>query len=160
AVRVIGPDGTETPAQLSNGKVLFLAKAPSAGFAVYDVQPATAPSPSSALKVSEQALENARYRLSIDRHGDVAHIFDKQLNRELLSEPVRLAISTDNPRRWPAWNMDFDDEQRPPRSFVSGDPRIRITESGPVRVSIEVERETEGSKFVQRISLSAGDAGN
>jgi alpha-mannosidase len=29
-----------------------------------------------------------------------------------------------------------------------------------VRVAIEVERETEGSRFVQRISLSSGDAGN
>lgn len=160
AVRVVGPDGTETPSQLSNGKVLFLAKAPPVGFAVYDVQPATGPSMSPALKASEQSLENSRYRISIDRHGDVAHIFDKQLNRELLSDAARLAISTDNPRRWPAWNMDFEDERRPPRSFVSGDPRIRVVENGPVRVSVEVERETEGSSFVQRISLSAGDAGN
>ena len=37
AVRVIGPDGKEVPAQLSNGKVLFVAKAPSVGYAVYDV---------------------------------------------------------------------------------------------------------------------------
>ncbi|HYT48984.1 MAG TPA: glycoside hydrolase family 38 C-terminal domain-containing protein, partial [Pyrinomonadaceae bacterium] len=77
-----------------------------------------------------------------------------------LSAPIRLAVSTDNPRRWPAWNMDFDDEQRAPRSFVAGDAKVRIVESGPARVTIETERETEGSKFVQRISLSAGDAGN
>src|SRR5436190_249549 len=159
AVRVVGADGSETPAQISNGKVLFLAKAPSVGFAVYDVQPAGAAT-SSALKVTEQSLENSRYRISIDRHGDVAHIFDKQLNRELLSEPLRLAISTDNPRRWPAWNMDFEDEQRPPRNFVSGDARVRVVEDGPVRATVEVERETEGSRFVQRISLAAGDAGN
>ena len=37
---------------------------------------------------------------------------------------------------------------------------IRIKESGPVRVSLEVTRESEGSKFVQTVSLSAGDAGN
>src|SRR5205085_4104423 len=71
-----------------------------------------------------------------------------------------LAISTDNPRQWPAWNMDFEDEQRAPRNFVSGDARIRVVEAGPVRVAIEVERETEGSKFVQTIRLSTGDAGN
>src|SRR4029079_13543958 len=40
AVRVSGPDGKQVPAQLENGKVLFLAKAPSVGYAVYDVQPA------------------------------------------------------------------------------------------------------------------------
>src|SRR4030095_8884112 len=33
-------------------------------------------------------------------------------------------------------------------------------ENGPVRVALEVVRETEDSKFVQTISLAAGDAGN
>src|SRR5439155_5967744 len=95
-----------------------------------------------------------------DKKGDVSSIFDKKVDRELLSAPVRLAISTDNPRQWPAWNMDFEDEQRAPRSVVSGDAKMRIVEAGPVRVAIEVERETEGSKFVQTVSLSSGDAGN
>ncbi|HSQ23635.1 MAG TPA: glycoside hydrolase family 38 C-terminal domain-containing protein, partial [Pyrinomonadaceae bacterium] len=160
SVRVVGPDGDEVPAQLSNGKVLFVARAPSVGFAVYDVQPDATTSTSSELRVSESSLENARYRVAIDKHGDVSSIFDKQLNRELLSGPIRLAISTDHPKRWPAWNMDFEDEQRAPRNFVSGDAKVRVVESGPVRVTVEVERQTEGSRFVQRISLSAGDAGN
>jgi len=160
AVRVVDANGVEVPAQMSHGKVLFLAKVPSVGFVVYDVQPGNSPQFSSELKVTESSLENARYRLAIDGHGDVSHIFDKQLNRELLSAPIRLAISTDNPRRWPAWNMDFEDEQRSPRSFVSGNVKVRVVETGPVRVALEVERETEGSKFVERISLSAGDAGN
>src|SRR3989440_1047749 len=159
AVRVVGPDGAEVPAQLSNGKVLFLAKAPSVGFAVYDVQAAEAPG-SATLKVTESSLENARYRVSIDSNGDVSSIFDKKINYEILSAPIRLAISTDNPRQWPAWNMDFEDEQRPPRAFVSGPAKIRVVESGPVRVAVEVQRDTEESRFVQTISLAAGDAGN
>src|SRR5262245_31980853 len=160
AVRVVGPEGGEVPAQLSNGKVLFSAKVPSVGFAVFDVQPVETSLRSSDLKVNESSLENARYRVSLDRHGDVAHIFDKQLNRELLSAPIRLAISTDHPKRWPAWNMDFTDVQRDPRNFVEGPAKVHVVESGPVRVTIEVLREAEGSKFAQRISLSAGDAGN
>ena len=159
-VRVVGPDGSEVPAQVSNGKVLFSAKVPAVGYAVYDVQPAGSPGAASDLKVTESSLENSRYRVTIDKRGDVSSIFDKQLNHELLSAPIRLAISTDNPRQWPAWNMDFEDEQRAPRSFVSGDPKIRVVETGPVRVAIEVERETEGSKFVQTVRLSTGDAGN
>jgi alpha-mannosidase len=160
AVRVVAPDGKEVPSQLTNGKVLFAAKAPSVGFAVYDVQPADSFLSAGDLKVTESSLENARYRVSIDKKGDVASIFDKKLDRELLAAPMRLAISTDNPRQWPAWNMDFEDEQRAPRNFVSGDAKVRVVEAGPVRVAIEVERETEGSKFVQTIRLSTGDAGN
>jgi alpha-mannosidase len=159
AVRVIGPDGTEVPAQLSHGKVLFLAKAPSIGYAVYDVQPADSSANASTLKVTESSLENAHYRITLDQNGDVASIFDKTLNKEMLSGPVRLAIKTDKPEQWPAWNMDYSDQQKPPRAYVSGPAKIRVVENGPVRVAIEVERETEGSRFVQTISLSAGDAG-
>lgn len=159
AVRVIGPDGAEVPAQLSNGKVLFVAKAPSVGFAVYDVQPADTPT-SSALKVSDSSLENARYRVKLDGNGDVSSIYDKRTSHEILSAPIRLAISTDNPRQWPAWNMDFEDEQRAPRAFVSGNAKATVVEDGPARVSVAVVRDTEDSKFVQTISLSAGDAGN
>ena len=39
AVRVTGPNGSEVPAQLSGEKVVFVARVPSVGYAVYDVQP-------------------------------------------------------------------------------------------------------------------------
>ena len=160
AVRVIGPDGRDVPAQLTAaGKVLFLAGVPSVGFAVFDVQAADA-APASTLRITESSLENARYRVALNTYGDVASIFDKSINKELLSGPARLEIKTDNPRNWPAWNMDYEDQMRPPRAFVQGVPKVRIVEIGPVRVALEVTRETEGSRFVQTIRLSAGDAGN
>ncbi len=159
SVRVVGPDGKEVPAQISNGKAIFVVKTPSVGYAVYDVQPGT-PSASSELKVSDSSLENARYLVKIDSNGDVSSVFDKKLNRELLSGPIRLAISTDNPAQWPAWNMDFEDEQRPPRAYVSGAAKMRVVENGPARVAVEIARDTEGSHFVQTVRLSAGDAGN
>ena len=160
AVRVFGPDGAEMPAQLSGGKVLFLARAPSVGYAVYDVQAADAAPSESQLKVSESSLENARYRIQLNQDGDASSIFDKSLNRQMLSAPLRLAIKTDKPEQWPAWNMDWADQQKAPRAFVSGPAKIRVVESGPVRVAVEVERQTEGSKFIQTIMLSAGEAGS
>jgi alpha-mannosidase len=161
AVRVLGPDGKEVPSQLEKGnKVLFAAKVPSAGFAAYDVQPAAVVHQLSSLAVSASSLENARYRIKLDGNGDVAGIYDKSLNKELLAASTRLAIKTDKPVQWPAWNMDWTDQLKPPRTYVSGPAKIRIAESGPARVSVEVARETEGSKYVQTIRLSAGDGGN
>jgi alpha-mannosidase len=164
AVRVFGPDGNEVPAQLNGEKngaaqILFAAKAPPAGYAVYDVEAADTPA-ASALRVTESSLENARYSIKLAQNGDVTSIFDKTLSKELLSGPIRLAISTDNPRRWPAWNMDFDQEQAAPRTVVGAPAKMRVLENGPARVAVEVAREAEGSKFVQTIRLSAGDAGN
>jgi alpha-mannosidase len=160
AVRVYGPDGQETPAQWENGKVVFLAGMPSVGYAVFDVRPAAQPLTNNALHASNRSLENKRYRVLLNEDGDVSSIYDKKLGRELLSAPLRLAISTDIPRQYPAWNMDFGQEQAAPRTFVSGPAEIRISENGPARVSLEMTRQAEGSRFVQAVSLAAGDAGN
>lgn len=159
AVHVTGPDGTEVPAQISDGKVVFLAKVSSVGYAVYDVQPGRGTASKSELRVSGNTLENKYYRVTVNADGDVASIFDKQIGRELLAAPARLAISYDNPEQWPAWNMDWDQEQAAPREYVGGTVRIRVVENGPARVALEVSRETAGSRFVQTIRLAAGDAG-
>ena len=82
------------------------------------------------------------------------------LNRELLAAPIRLAITTDTPKQYPAWNMDYEQVEAAPRAYVSGPAKVRIVERGPVRVALEVTRQTENSTFTQTIRLSAGDAGN
>src|SRR5206468_3681993 len=114
AVHVTAPDGKQVPAQISDGKVIFLATVPSVGYAVYSVQPGPGTAQSETrLKVADHALENDYYRVQINGDGDVASIFDKKLDKELLASPARLAISYDNPAQWPAWNMDWDQEQEP-----------------------------------------------
>jgi alpha-mannosidase len=163
-LKVTGPDGFEVPSQTleqagDRWRILFLAKAPSVGYAVYDVQSGNQTSRSK-LKVTESTLENERYAIKLNDRGDVASIIDKKLNKELLDTPLRLAIKADTPTEWPAWNMDWSDQTKEPRSYVSGPAKVRIVENGPVRVAIEVSRETEGSHFVQTVRLSAGDAGN
>ncbi|HEX6648034.1 MAG TPA: glycoside hydrolase family 38 C-terminal domain-containing protein [Pyrinomonadaceae bacterium] len=165
-VRVVGPDGHEVPSQSlgtdadGTTTVLFVAKVPSVGYAVYDVQEADSDKRESKLKVSDSSLENERYRIRINADGDISHIFDKQLNRELLVLPIHFAIKDDTPAQWPAWNMDWTDQQKPPRAYVGGTAKVRAIEHGPVRVAVQVVRETEGSKFVQTVRLSTGEAGN
>jgi alpha-mannosidase len=162
AVRVLGPDGKEVPSQLEDsGHVSFVAKAPSVGYAVYKVEPAElASAERSELKVSEGSLENARYRVAIDANGDISSVYDKKLVRELLKAPIRLALQTEHPVDWPAWNMDWSDQNQPPRAFVAGPASVRIVENGPVRVAVQVTRQAEDSKYIQTVSLAAGDAGN
>ncbi len=160
SVEVTGPDGRDVPAQVSGGKVIFVAKVPSVGYAVYDVQPNRAALDQvSELQVSENSLENRFYRVQLNADGDMESIFDTAIGQELLRFPARLAISYDNPAQWPAWNMDWDQEQAAPREYVHGPAKFRVVEKGPARVALEITRETAGSKFVQTIRLSAGDAG-
>src|SRR5437868_6710953 len=92
AVRVIGPDGREVPAQVAGQKdgatkIIFVAKTPSVGYAIFDAQASDASGSSSELKITDSSLENARYTVKLDQNGDVSSIRDKKLNRELLSAP-------------------------------------------------------------------------
>jgi alpha-mannosidase len=159
-VRVAGPNKGYVLSQVIDAtKLVFLAKVPPLGYAVYDVQPGFS-AIGKTLKVTTRSLENDRYRIQLNMDGDVSSIFDKQLNRELLSAPMRLAIKNDTPAQWPAWNMDWTDQQKGPRTYVGGKAQVNVIEDGRVRVAVQVVRETEGSKFSQIIRLSAGDAGN
>ena len=164
-VVMVGPDGSAVPTQVigqENGRtrILFLARVPSVGYAVYDAGLGMPDDLPARLRVTESSLENQRYRIALNSDGDVTSIFDKRLNRELLAAAIRLAIKNDTPAQWPAWNMDWTDQQKQPRAYVSGPAKIRVVEHGPVRVAVEVTRETEGSKFQQTVRLSEGDAGN
>ena len=160
AVRVFGPDG-EVPAQLQPApegvRVLFLATLPPVGFAVYDVRPAEQPGPIVAdLAVSAAAIENARYRVEIDGDGDIASIYDKSVGREILAGPLHVQLLDDSPRRWSAWEIDYDDLMAPPRGVLAAPARVRVLEQGPARGAIEIVRGSGGSTFRQVVRLAAG----
>lgn len=165
AVRVLDSAGREVPAQLAGTSdaptVLFLARVPAVSLSAFDVQPTQAPSTASTpLRVTPSSLENERYRVTLDANGDIDSITDKRAGRELLASPARLAFLHDNPEHWPAWNVDWSDRQAPPAGYVDGPATVRIVESGPVRVALEVTRESRDSRFIQTIRLAAGAAGD
>lgn len=164
-VRVFDSKGKEAPAQVIKSEggtltVAFLANLPAVGFKVYDVRKANAQSEAkTGLSVSENTLENEYYVVKINSDGDVASVWDKKAGMEVLAAPARLAFMEDSPRDWPAWNIDWDDWQAPPRAYVGGPVTIKVAEKGPARVALKIIREAEGSKFVQTVRLSAGTAG-
>lgn len=166
SIAVFGPDRKEVPSQVEERnddqvKLLFIASAPSVGFASYDVRAVPETSQSAGeLSAQERTIENAHFRVTLNDAGDIASIFDKTQNKEMLSAPARLAFQYERPEQWPAWNMDWADQQKAPFAYVDGPAKISVIENGPVRVALQVEREAQGSKFIQQIRLSAGDAGN
>jgi alpha-mannosidase len=154
--------GAQVPAQVlsSDGvstKVLFIAELPSVSFKMFDVRrgAGTAPRKPSALRVTAGSLANARYAVKIDANGDVSSITDKDAGVELLRAPARLQLLDNRSNRWPAWEILWEESNKPPRAEVKS-PVIRIVETGPARVALEVTRRAEGSTFVQRISLADG----
>ena len=164
AIRALDPDGREVPAQLNSvagetAHVAFVARIAPVSFSVFKILPA-ASAAGGGLKVDSKGLESSRYRVALDAAGDIASVFDKQLGRELLSAPLRLQLLDDEPRRWSAWEVEYDALSSPPREVVRGPAVIQVVENGPARVALEISRQAAGSTFTQRISIAAGDAGD
>jgi alpha-mannosidase len=162
AVRVIdGVSGSSVPAQVlysqgTKARILFVADAPSVGFKVFEVKAApSVQSSNSSLQVNDSRLENARYRVTLDGNGDISSVFDKEVQRELLKEPIRLELRNDPSPDKPAWRILWDTVNSKPREYVSS-PIIRVVERGPVRAAIEITRRAAGSTFVQRVMLTEG----
>lgn len=136
--------------------VIFYAKVPSMGFTVYEIKKSKHNHPfSSNLIVKEFKLENEYLLIELNKNGDINRIFDKYNNKEILNNPIRYIFLHEKPKEFPAWNMDWKDRENEPYDYVHSEPKIRITEFGPVRITIQVERETNGSLFKQEISLGA-----
>ncbi|MFI5385818.1 MAG: glycoside hydrolase family 38 C-terminal domain-containing protein [Fimbriimonadales bacterium] len=164
-IQVLTAEGTVIPAQVversgAGSRILFTATVPACGFACFhamrsEVRRVNADQWALGLNGGWMIM-NAKLRVAINYAGDIASVYDKVNRREVLKAPVRLDFQYENPRQFPAWNMDWADQQKPPYDQVHGPAKITVIEDGPVRSTIEVERETNGSKFVQDISLTAG----
>ncbi|MBE6652291.1 MAG: hypothetical protein E7610_02610 [Ruminococcaceae bacterium] len=164
--RVYTADGSEVPSQCSISEidgspvVLFVAEVAPVSFTVFNVvaseNDCTLPTD---LSVSENSLENARYRVELNSEGQIASIFDKQNKRELLAAPSTLGIREDNNVVWPSWEIKYEDTKLP-FTDVGGKLSMEIVEKGPAVVAIKVIRRESNapsdSEYVQTIYLTAG----
>ena len=158
---VFDRDGNEVPSQIiarENGKIilLFRARVPSQGYAVFRAVPAAAPYANAELTVGERELQNGRLCVRVDENGDIASVYDKKNGVELLREPIRLEILENNFRNYGAWEIGYDDLTAAPRRIVSGPAETRVVQCGGCRVSLEITRVSGTSRFTQTLSLDAG----
>lgn len=139
-------------------RLLFNASVPAAGYAVYEVRKGGRTQSASSISVTGNGIENSVYKVTLDANGDICSIIDKRCGRNLVEEgkSIRLALFTHNPSySWPAWEIMKATVDSEPVS-ITDNVRITVTENGPVRGTVRVERTHGYSRFVQYISLSEG----
>ncbi|WP_319589322.1 glycoside hydrolase family 38 C-terminal domain-containing protein [uncultured Draconibacterium sp.] len=164
-IRVLDSNGKVVASQIistENNKLkfLFLAKVPSLGMAVFDVQETNAgSSTNSKLIATSNSIENEYYKVIVAKNGDISSVYDKKQKKELLLKPAGLEFQYEKPEKFSAWNMDWNDRKKPPIDCLDSAATIKISEDGPVRVALEVTRQKRNSKITQLISLAAGNAG-
>lgn len=153
-VKVRDANGKETPSQLCDGKVVFTASVPGNSIAAYTILPAVKPyAKKTGLSVSGRTLENRKYTVTLNDNGDIASVYDKILDRELLRMPVTMDVhSYDGSEPWPAWELDYKEVMALPEG-KAGDPVFTIEENGCARVVLKTVRTYGESVFTQRILL-------
>ena len=165
-VRVLDPDGNEVLAQVlrydpatSRLHFIFAATVPSLGYAVYEARVGEESTLTSDLSFetsgNSQKMANGRYRVTVNSNGDISNLYDLQNSRNLINAAVRQQLIYDHEDTWPAWEISYTDVCRTPSSYVSGNAEIELVEDGPLRKSLRVTRQQEGSTFVQYIRMNA-----
>ena len=162
---VVGPDGREVLSQVvdnnGNKELIFEATVPATGFAVYNVQPikgkklSSLPSPREGMGV---ALSNSVYNVTIDAHGDITSIYDKQARRELVADgrQVRLVVFDDcRSEAWPAWEIHKRTLDKAPLPIHDG-VSVTLEEDGPLRKSICIKKKYGATQITQHIRLYEG----
>jgi len=102
-------------------------------------------------------LENDVLRVEFDAAGDLVRLFDKAAQREVLPPETRanaFQAFEDRPLNWDAWDIDIFYEAK----GWTAEPahHMAITETGPLRVTLELRRRILNSEIAQRISLYRG----
>lgn len=164
-VRVFDNEGNEVPSQVLAHvgdvyKIAFVADVKSLGYRTYNVRPSNMPCQvKTDTSIVNNRLSNGKYRVTIDDNGDISSIYDKEISKELLSQPIRLGLFNQTYAYWAAWELNISDYafKRPDR-YVSSTPKISIVENGPARVALKIERAHGDSTFTQIVKLGAGSS--
>lgn len=163
-IKIYDSENREVPAQIINKskdsfQIIFLADIPPLSYSVFDMIIAKKEDKQlvGELRISEKSLENNKYIVEINKNGDICSIWDKELTREVIAEPIQLLLFNDYSKNYPQYEVAYSNLQEP-KGMVDGKPEIKILENGPVRVKIQVLRHKAGSVFIENISLCAGDA--
>lgn len=162
-VRVFNDRGREVKSQVISQaegvtEILFIAELEPMGFRVYDVRESDTPCRlPSALTVNERGMENQKYIVSLNSRGNITSIIDKENDeRELLEAPIVFGLfNYTGSKDWPAWEMNYDEANKEPDripELVS----VKVAETGPARVAIEVKQKDKKSEFKTYISLTDG----
>lgn len=157
ALSVTDSDGRSYPCQKTavnqdgTADYLFFARnVPPKGYRCYTIREAETPSPSMAVTLS--SVENRFFSIRIGADGTFTSIFDKAAQREVLKAGARgnvLCAFEDRPTVFDNWEVDLFYQEK--MREVGGLTSIRITENGPVRATIRVEREFGSSVIIQDI---------
>lgn len=152
-------DGTVYPVQqTADGAEVFVKGLPSKGSRTFAVTVVSEEEEKSALPftIGEHDIETPFYHVVFDECGQLASVYDKENDREVLKvgeKGNRLTMYEDKPMCFDNWDIDMYYTEK---SWDASDvQRMEWIEVGPVRAVLEIERRISRSFIRQQISFYA-----
>jgi alpha-mannosidase len=106
------------------------------------------------ISITPTCLENQYLKVSIDPElGEISQILDKRYDHQLLESASELQFYADKGQYWDAWNIDPEFEHKKLDGLTL--ESIQVKEEGEIRVSLQIVRRFQRSRFVQEIQLEA-----
>ncbi|GAB4309452.1 MAG: alpha-mannosidase [Promethearchaeota archaeon] len=162
-VALTGPDGRRLLAQeVFNGLLVEPVTVPSKGFVVLGIDegifevPETGPTDLFLYADGSIRVENEHLRVVVDaRTGFLSSLFDARAGRELLAGPGHeLKVYEDDPREYPAWNVD---KRYTRRRFPLGPPvAVKVVDDGPLQKTVQASWTHERSFIMAHYVVRAG----
>jgi alpha-mannosidase len=147
--------------RVDDGLLVEVVDAPSMGYVVYDLRDALPDGAgmlnSETVTADGRVLENEYVRVELNDLGEVTSFYDKQNEREVIAPGDvgnRFQLFDDTPNNYDAWDIDLFSEEVV--TDVVAPATITVTESGPLRATLRVERAISPlASMVQHIRLES-----
>lgn len=156
--RLLTATGDEVPYQEAGSRILIAADqtVPAMGYLALAVvaSPEARRTPTVWVNGQGRVLENPHLRLEVAPDGTLAHLYDKDHQREVLAgRGNQIWAYTDVPRYWEAWDVDASYVREGHEIAAS---QVKLIEAGPLRAGIWVERKLGASSLEQIYWLWGG----
>jgi alpha-mannosidase len=101
------------------------------------------------------SIENDILRVEVGDDGSLRRVYDKEAGREVLEGRGNLLMAyADKPPNWDAWDIHWDYEKE--GEEVPGARGVEVSERGPLRGAVRIERTFGGSRISQTFKLLSG----
>ncbi len=143
--------------RLGNGRLAFVAEMEPYSLEQFElIQDEAVEAVEEEVEAEGYELENEQMKLSFAANGELASIYDKRAERELLKPGQlgnRLVIYEDRPHNYENWDINnyYTEKSWPVDSLAS----FRLVESGPYAQAVEIKRPCLDSEIVQIVRLNA-----
>lgn len=133
-------------------KTFYATDIPSKGYRIYPIE--TIIEEINEITITTRNLENRFIKIQLDEHANIASIFDKTVNREVVTVGQRanvLQAFEDKPHNFDAWDINIYYQEK--MWEINDLQSVQIVEAGPLKATLEIKRKFMDSTITQLMSI-------